>query len=446
MSRQELAGNNNQVPPGYKQTEVGVIPEDWEVVLLGDAFEIRNHLRLPISKKVRDSMQGKYPYYGPTGVQGYISEYRVEGEHALIGEDGDHFLKWRDISMTLLVNGKFNVNNHAHIIKGVNNLTTWFYYFFCHRDLTRYLKRQGAGRYKLNKSTLINIPCAVPPLPEQKAIASVLSDVDELISSLDKLIAKKRHIKTATMQQLLTGKTRLPGFGEGMGYKKSAKGMGYKKSAKGMGYKKSAIGLIPEDWEVTIIDEVTSEVGDGLHATPLYSDQGNYYFINGNNLVDSKIYVDTITQKCDQSEAKKYQQRLNQRTILLSINGTIGNLAFYQGEPVILGKSVAYLNPTKNISKNYLYYQLQTQTIKNFFRNGLTGTTIFNLGLGTIRKTPIAIPPLPEQKAIASVLSDMDKEIAALEKRRAKTQGIKQGMMQELLTGRTRLINNYNGE
>ncbi|MBS0016081.1 MAG: restriction endonuclease subunit S, partial [Arthrospira sp. SH-MAG29] len=199
------------------------------------------------------------------------------------------------------------------------------------------------------------------------------------------------------------------------------------------GYKQTEVGVIPEDWEVTIIDEVTSEVGDGLHATPLYSDQGNYYFINGNNLVDSKIYVDTITQKCDQSEAKKYQQRLNQRTILLSINGTIGNLAFYQGEPVILGKSVAYLNPTKNISKNYLYYQLQTQTIKNFFRNGLTGTTIFNLGLGTIRKTPIAIPPLPEQKAIASVLSDVDELISSLDKLIAKKRHIKTATMQQLL-------------
>jgi type I restriction enzyme, S subunit len=115
--------SSNQVPKGYKQTEVGIIPEDWEVKPVGKAFEIRNNLRLPISRDVRASMQGTYPYYGPTSIQGHINEYRIEGEHALIGEDGDHFLKWRDTSMTLLVNGKFNVNNHAHIIRGVDNLT-----------------------------------------------------------------------------------------------------------------------------------------------------------------------------------------------------------------------------------------------------------------------------------------------------------------------------------
>jgi len=208
------------VREGYKQTEVGVIPEDWNVKPVGEAFEIRNNLRLPISKRVRDSMRGQYPYYGPTSVQDCINEYRVEGEHALIGEDGDHFLKWRDISMTLLVDGKFNVNNHAHIIKGVDNLTSWFYYFFAHKDLTPHLKRQGAGRYKLNKSTLIDIPCAIPPLEEQRSISQALSDVDALIAALDKTIDKKRAIKTATMQQLLTGKKRLPGFVRGRAIRK----------------------------------------------------------------------------------------------------------------------------------------------------------------------------------------------------------------------------------
>ena len=82
-----------QIPHGYKQTEVGVIPEDWEVAPIGQAFDICNNLRLPISQAVREKMAGSFPYYGPTGIQGYINEYRVEGEYALIGEDGDHFLE-----------------------------------------------------------------------------------------------------------------------------------------------------------------------------------------------------------------------------------------------------------------------------------------------------------------------------------------------------------------
>jgi type I restriction enzyme, S subunit len=204
--------NSPLIPPGYKQTEVGVIPEDWEVALLGQAFDICNNLRLPISQAVREKMAGPFPYYGPTGIQGYINEYRVEGEYALIGEDGDHFLKWRNQSMTLLVSGKFNVNNHAHLIRGTKNLASWFYYCFSHRDLTPFLTRQGAGRYKLTKNVLIGIPCALPVPPEQEAIAEALSDADALIESLEQLIAKKRQIKQGAMQELLTGKRRLPGF------------------------------------------------------------------------------------------------------------------------------------------------------------------------------------------------------------------------------------------
>jgi type I restriction enzyme S subunit len=107
-----------QVKPGYKQSEVGIIPKDWEVQCVGDAFEVRNQLRLPISQWVRERMSGVYPYYGPTSIQGWINDYRIDGKFALIGEDGDHFLKWQNQSMTLLVQGKFNVNNHAHLVFG----------------------------------------------------------------------------------------------------------------------------------------------------------------------------------------------------------------------------------------------------------------------------------------------------------------------------------------
>ena len=200
------------IPAGYKLTEVGVIPENWAVATVGDSFDVRNQFRLPISQAVREQMSGSYPYYGPTNIQGWINEYRVEGEYALIGEDGDHFLKWRTQPMTLLVRGKFNVNNHAHLVRGTKNRTEWFFWFFANRDITASLSRQGASRYKLNKAALLKLLCVLPPLPEQRAIAAALSDVDALLAKLDQLIAKKRDFKQATMQQLLTGQTRLPGF------------------------------------------------------------------------------------------------------------------------------------------------------------------------------------------------------------------------------------------
>lgn len=404
---------------GYKQTEVGVIPKNWKVQSVGEAFEIRNNLRLPINRKIRESMEGQYPYYGPTNVQGYINEYRVEGEHALIGEDGDHFLKWRDLSMTLLVNGKFNVNNHAHIVRGVKNLTSWFYYFFSHRELTTHLTRQGAGRYKLTKSTLVNIPCAIPPVPEQQAIAQALSDVDALIAALDKLIAKKRNLKTATMQQLLTGKKRLPGFGEGQGYKESA------------------LGLIPEDWNVKNIGEDAVTYSGGTPST------GNteYYFgqipwITSGDL--NKRYILEVNGRISEKGLNNSSAKMiSANTLLIALYGATAGVSAISRIEAAINQAVLAILP-RSLDRKYLFYVLglrKDKIIETFTQGGQP-----NLSGEIIRSLLIAASTPHEQRAIATVLSDMDAEITALETRLTKTQAIKQGMMQQLLTGKTRLV------
>ncbi len=178
--------NNNRINGFY-----GGVPEGWEVKAVGIAFQICNQLRYPINEEERKKISGVFPYYGPTKIQDFINEYRVEGKYALIGEDGDHFLKWKELPMTLLVEGKFNVNNHAHLIRGINNLTEWFYYYFNHRELTPYLTRQGAGRYKLTKEALCKMPIPLPPLPEQRAIATCLSTWDTAIQKCTELLAQK---------------------------------------------------------------------------------------------------------------------------------------------------------------------------------------------------------------------------------------------------------------
>jgi type I restriction enzyme S subunit len=144
-----------------------------------------------------------------TDPQGYyIDEYRVSGKFVLIGEDGDHFLKYKTQEMTLLINGKFNVNNHAHILQGKDNiLTEWLHLFFLHRDITLHLTRQGAGRFKLNKAALMELPLVAPKYPaEQDRILHVMNILRRnqmnSISNLDKLKLEK----TALMQDLLTGK------------------------------------------------------------------------------------------------------------------------------------------------------------------------------------------------------------------------------------------------
>lgn len=207
-----------------------------------------------------------------------------------------------------------------------------------------------------------------------------------------------------------------------------------------LGYKLTEVGVIPEDWSVTPLHELTTEIGDGIHTTPIYSRNGKYSFVNGNNLQDGKVIISEGTKSVDYAEFKKHCKNLGDNSILMSINGTIGNLGLFAGEPIILGKSAAYLNLKNDISKLFVYYALQSDCVKTQFSDGLTGTTIKNLGLGTIRETGIPLPvKLIEQRAIADALSDMDALVSGLDQLIAKKRDIKQVITQQLLTGQQRL-------
>ena len=206
------------------------------------------------------------------------------------------------------------------------------------------------------------------------------------------------------------------------------------------GYKQTEIGVIPEDWDVFNLDKLSDRIGDGIHSTPKYSTDGDYFFINGNNLNNGIIEITADTKRVSKDEYLIHKKEINNTTVLLSINGTIGNIAFYNNENIILGKSAAYINLNNGLDKRYLYQIFQTEFIKKYFDNELTGSTIKNLGLGSIRNSPIPLPPTKsEQAAIATVLSDTDALIERLEKLIAKKIAIKQGTMQQLLTGKKRL-------
>jgi len=206
------------------------------------------------------------------------------------------------------------------------------------------------------------------------------------------------------------------------------------------GYKQTEIGVIPKDWDVVKLNLLSNDIGDGIHSTPKYVDSSNYFFVNGNNLSDGRILITRDTKCISEDEYKSLKKNLDNTTILMSINGTIGNLAFYNNETVVLGKSAAYIKLSQRIDKIFIYYLLQHISIKQFYDNELTGTTIKNLSLASIRATPISIPPRKsEQIAIATVLSDTDALIERLEKLIAKKKAIKQGAMQQLLTGKKRL-------
>jgi type I restriction enzyme S subunit len=379
------------VRANYKRTEVGLIPEDWRIECVGDAFEICNNLRLPISRSSRNDMVGDYPYYGPTSIQGWINNFRAEGEYALIGEDGDHFLKWRNQPMTLLVQGKFNVNNHAHLVRGSSNTTAWFYWYFCNRDITASLTRQGASRYKLTKATLLKLPCPLPPLTEQRAIATALSDVDALISGLERLIAKKRDIKQAAMQQLLTGQARLPGFSG--------------------------------EWRECSLGQI-AHIKTGSRNNENKVEDGTYpFFVRSANVER----INTYSHECE--------------AILVPGEGQIGSIFHYiNGRFDVHQRVYAITQFGDDISGRFVHL-FMSQHFGAWAMQNTVKATVDSLRLPTFQTFMLRVPPtLDEQTVIATVLSDMDADLSALESRLAKTRTIKQGMMQELLTGRTRLV------
>jgi type I restriction enzyme S subunit len=178
-----------------KRARITEIPAGWTLVPVGSACSIQNEKRTPISSEDRAASPGEYPYYGPTGVLDHISEFRYDGRFALIGEDGDHFIKYLEKNQTLLVDGKFSVNNHAHVIDGTADCSAeWFAWYFRHRSLRSLLTRQGASRYKLTKEALQSLPILLPPSSEQSRITGILRTHDEAIDITEKLLIAKRSL------------------------------------------------------------------------------------------------------------------------------------------------------------------------------------------------------------------------------------------------------------
>lgn len=196
---------------------LGDVPEHWEVKKLGFALDVHNNLRTPIDRAIRAEKAGDYPYYGPTGILDYVDEFFVEGEYFLLGEDGDHFLKFEHKPMTIIVSGKFCVNNHAHVLKGKDGcLTEWGAVFFETRDVSPWLIKQGMSRYKLRKDTLVNIPIVVPPALEQRKIVRFLDsmklEINNVIAECEESIHLLKERRSALISAAVTGKIDVRGW------------------------------------------------------------------------------------------------------------------------------------------------------------------------------------------------------------------------------------------
>jgi len=165
------------------------------------------------------------------------------------------------------------------------------------------------------------------------------------------------------------------------------------------------------DWPEVRLEDITSVLGDGLHGTPKYDDDGEYYFINGNNLSNGKIVINEKTKRATEDEYRKHKKNLNDRTILVSINGTLGNVALYNGEKVFLGKSACYFNVNEDVDKQFVRYIVSGFFFQNYIHSLATGSTIKNVSLKLMRNFTFRLPPLGIQKEISKVLEGLDNKI-----------------------------------
>ncbi|WP_370317121.1 restriction endonuclease subunit S [Pseudoalteromonas sp.] len=411
------------VPEGYKQTDVGIIPEDWNVESLKEiTIDMLQGINTAIDK----------PEYVFSGIPILKANNVIDKVVALKNADQISQRSYTNYSERFKIkNGDFLFSNIGarlgtgalwlhdtqatfawNIMRIIPNQSKVNPSFLAQlinspQQSERIQGEQsGSGMGFIPKSTMQKQLLPLPCIEEQTAIANALSDVDALLTELEKLIAKKQAIKTATMQQLLTGKTRLPQFAT---YTEG------EKQGQCKGTKPSELGEIPEDWDVIELGDKTVFVGSGKTST---KEKGEFPLFGSTGQIGT----------CKNDDYK------GDSLLIARVGANAGTLNFVTGN--------------YGVSDNTIIIKLQKDVDITFYKYLLIRKNLNSLVFGSgqplitgsqLKSLKVVCPKFEEQTAIATILSDMDNEIQTLEQRLAKTRQIKQGMMQELLTGRTRL-------
>ncbi len=402
-----------ELKPGYRQTEVGIIPVDWDV----DYIENIGHVATG-SKNTQDRIEdGEYPFFVRSQSIERINTYSFDGEAVLTAGDGVGTGK-----VFHYINGKFDVHQRVYRISDFSPRVNghFFYLYFSRNFYNRIMQmtaKSSVDSVRRNMITRMMVP--LPTIKgEQDAISQAIRDADALLDGLDRLIAKKRDLKQAAMQQLLTGKTRLSGF-EG-------------------------------EWEHRSLIEIAEfqksnfEDGDWIEAEHI-TDRGIRLIQTGNIGIGSFVEKDVRKYIYEESFIKLRCKELRVGDILICrLAEPAGRSCIFPNigeERVITSVDVTIFRIREEAANPR--FIVQYCSTENWFKSVLDnvgGTTHKRISRAALGKLLIPFPSIKEQTAIATVLSDMDDEIAAIEQRRAKTKDIKQAMMQELLTGKTRLV------
>jgi type I restriction enzyme S subunit len=384
------------IQAGYKMTEIGVIPEDWEVKNFKEVSKVNQGLQIAIEKRFKYQVPNskKYitiQYLNDAKEVEWIDSY---SNSVCCSEDDILMTRTGNTGIVITnVSGVFH-NNFFKIIfdqKILNRQYLIYYLKFPRTQKTILVKAGTSTIPDLNHNDFYSICIPVPPKHEQQAIATILSDTDELIRSLSALIAKKRQIKEGAMQELLTGKKRLAGYSG--------------------------------EWEVKKLGEI-ADYRNGKSFENSISKNGSYNLITLNSIdIKGKLSKgDLIMILSDVAHGN-----------FLGLTDVIP-----EDNKYVLNQRIGALKNLKNVISRFLSIYINQN--QKYFKMSGKGSSQQNLGKNDILNFEIRIPPFEEQQAIAEILSDMDSEITALEQKREKYRLIKQGVMQQLLTGKIRLI------
>lgn len=379
-----------------KQTEIGLIPDDWEVKEFKQEATLINGRAYAQSELLK---QGKYKVLrvGNFGTNDNWYYSNLELPEKQYCTQGDLLYCWSCTYGAYIWNEP-NTIYHYHIWKIISKGADKEYLkYILNNDTENQMKSSnGSTMAHITKGFLENRLFAFPPLAEQQRIAKALSDVDALISTTEKLIQKNKNIKQGAMQNLLTGKKRLPGF------------------AKSTNYKQSELGLIPEDWEVKTLGEML-KIGHGKDYKNLKSGDVPVYGTGG--------YMTSVNDFLYEGE-----------TVCIGRKGTIDKPQYHSGK-IWTVDTLFYTYDFKSLNPKFLFYKFSL--IDWLSLNEASGVP--SLTAKNIEDIQISIPTDEEQTAIANILSSMDKEIETLNIKLEKYRNLKTAMMQQLLTGKIRL-------
>ena len=381
------------IPQGYKNSPLGIIPKEWEVKKIIDFAPLQRGFDLPTNKII----VGEYPVVYSNGILNYHNEYKAEGPGVVTGRSGTIG------KVTYVESNYWPHNTSLWVTDFKGNNPKFVYYIYNHIELSRFAS--GSGVPTLNRNDVHVSKIAIPPTEEQGRIVNVLELWDTAIEKQSELIEKLTLRKRALMQQLLTGKKRLAGFSG--------------------------------EWKKTKLGKIADVIGGGTPNTEItdYWD-GNISWFTPTEIGASKYVLYSKRTISNNGLKNSSARKLPIGTILFTSRATIGAKAILLKEATTNQgfQSIVVSNGNNN---EFVYYYLDI--IQNKIKQKASGSTFQEISAGSIRKIDIVIPSLEEQNSIASILNNADKEIDLAKEKLASLQSQKQGLMQQLLTGKKRI-------